>query len=443
MKRKVFYISLVIIALIGIGADIGLGARKKALREQYCPNNNCTKVVKEYQELSLLSSPSLVSENKSLDSSLDASLDESLISPEATDANIHVFPEGIGDRDASNSNNDYYKHNLFMAGLNIESNQEGVEGINFIAGNEIKVNGNQQTLATAGARIYVNGVTENDVYVAGGEITFDKDSIQRDIYAAGGQIKIRGTVLGNIYVAGGIVTFENATVAQGVNVAAGSIIFKGDNTFYGNFNYNEDARTENMNKDKMAGISTYVDIDNKKDAIKTVLKTLSVACVSAVAIAIFSILIAALGRKHYAEITETKQSPKNFLKGALTIIIIPIVAWLLSILSYFSIIGGFVCMAVAFAGFIAFAFTTVRIGAFVSKTVLKATDKSAYRDVLVGAITTSIIMVIPVVGALFIAILVICNVGLLTSMLKSRNMINLSSLEASTDSAKPAKKSKK
>ena len=51
MKRKAFYISLIIIALIGFGADIALGARKTAMREKYCPRNNCSTTVKEYKEL--------------------------------------------------------------------------------------------------------------------------------------------------------------------------------------------------------------------------------------------------------------------------------------------------------------------------------------------------------------------------------------------------------
>lgn len=444
MKRKAFYISLIIIALIGFGADIALGARKTAMREKYCPRNNCSTTVKEYKELeresqALLSSDSLIAPNptETLDESLDERLDESLI--DTKEENVHESPAFIAEKEASTESEDAFMHNLFIFGLKAETKQHEVRGISFIAASEIRAEGKQETLAAAGANVYVDGTTSRDVYAAGAFVKFGKKSVQRDAYIAGAEITLSGHVLGNVYAAGGTVIFDNATIEHDVNIAAASIVFKGDTTVYGTLNYNEDARTENLDSKKIAGITTYVDIESKKDTLKTIFSYISKTCVYIISIALFSIIIAAIGRKSYTDIRETKNTASNFFKGLLVLIIIPIVAWLLSIVSYFNIVGSFAIILVGLGAAIATAFVTIRLGAFVSKNIVKAEDKSPYRDVLLGAITSGLIMLIPIIGATFIFVLVVLNLGLLSAMIKERGLLNLSSLE-DDKSIKNAKK---
>ena len=442
MKRKTFYLSLLIIAVIGIGADVALKARRESLRNTYCPNGNCSKTVKEHEDLpreenALLGDGNLIAPKPEV---LDESLDESLIDSKTTDENRHDEPSFIADKNATTSEKDVFEHNLFMFGLSAETKQSEVRGISFIAASDIKVQGKQDTLAAAGAKLNIDGVTNNDVYVAGMFVNFGKDSIQRDAYVAGTQVTLSGNILGSAYVAANTVILDGVTIEQNAEIAAANIVVKGDTKVYGNLKYNDDARTENINSENIGGIITYTNVEDKKDTLKSIFKWISTTCVYIISTAIFTIIIAALARKNYGEIRESKTSFKNFFKGLLVLVIIPLVAWLLSIISYFNVIGGFVMLLVCLGATVALAFVTIRLGAFVSNKILKAEDKSPYRDVLIGAITSGIILLVPVAGATVIGVLFLLNLGLITSMVKEHGLLNLSSIEDDKTFGKKSKK---
>lgn len=124
--------------------------------------------------------------------------------------------------------NEEYNGSYFKAEDTINVNKN-IKGINLLLGNLINDNGTSDYGIYAANTININGIINNDLWVAGNIISFNKDSkVSRDAYIAGNAIYLSGTFGRDVKVAGKDVTIDNAIINGNVKFIGKNITI-GDN----------------------------------------------------------------------------------------------------------------------------------------------------------------------------------------------------------------------
>ena len=421
MKRRTFYIALIICVCIGAIAEFGLSALMSKNIINVCTGDECTTTVKEYKKLD--------DEEASADTSEGGLLgDAELIAPGPNSELISPSSEVIspaegksvdeisylGDEDASTEDGVKYGHNVFVGGLNVTTNQAGVDGILFAAGNKIRSHGAQDYLFTAGNDISIDSSTNKDIFVAGNLIDFSKSASARDVYGAGNVITVRGEIDGSVNFAGSKIVFDNAKIRQDVNLAVGSIEFKGDSKIYGTLSYNSSAITTNLDQNKIAGIKTYINptIELADSPAIIVLKALRNLCVSIVSVALLAALLARLLPKRYESLKANKTGLKDFCIGLIAVIVAPAIIMFLLFTAYVSSIGmlGLITMILFFI--FAVAVAAIRLGKFIEG-ITKADTKNTtiYSTILYGSIAFAVLSIIPFINGIALCLLVLAGFG--------------------------------
>lgn len=420
MKRRTFYIALIICVCVGAIAEFGLSALMSKNLTKICTGDECTTTVKEYQKLE--EETSLNTENENLLGEgaelISPAPSEELITPAPTEEPTISEPINeisyLGDENVSTEADRYYLHNVYIAGLNVTTTQSGVDGILFAAGNKIRSHGVQNYLFTAGNDVSIDSVTNNDIFIAGNTIDFSKNASARDVYGVGAEITVRGKVDGSVNFAGGKIVFDNATVRQDVNLDVNQIEFKGDTKIYGTLNYNSSAVTTNLDQNKIAGIKTYINpsIELSDTPAIIVLKALRNLCVSIVSVALLAALLARILPKRYDELKANKTAVKDFGIGLISIIVIPAVLVFLLFTSYVSSIGMLGLMTMIIFFIFAVAISAIRLGKLIEDlTKMDKKNINIYSTILYGSIAFAVLSVIPFINGIALSLLVLSGFG--------------------------------
>lgn len=420
MKRRTFYIVAIILVCIGTISGVALSSlQSKDLFDVCVDKDKCTTVIKEYAPLT--------SEATSEESGLLAEASEGdveLISPnpEGTSGSVisgNTARPGVDDlsfisgEDVSTQSGAFYSRNIFIAGMNVDLNQYGVDGILFAAGNKVKSHGSQEFLAAAGATVSVDSTSSKDAFIAGNIIDFSKSAKMRDAFVAGAEVTVRGEIAGDLHVAANKVVFDGATLKSDAKIAAASIEFKGDTKIYGTLTYTSDTVTTNMDKDKIGGIKTYETPTLKQDksVLYVILQYIRNFCVTVVSIMLFAALIAKISPKQYERLMKNKSGGKDLLIGLVSIIVLPAILLFVMFITYFKLIAAI--SVLAFVAFFIFgtAIAAVRFGKLVDNELIKNKDSNVYSCSLYGAIAFAIISIIPVLGGIAIVLAVLAGFG--------------------------------
>jgi cytoskeletal protein CcmA (bactofilin family) len=416
MKRQTFYIVTIILVCIGAISGVALTqVRSKSLLE-VCSGDECETTIKEYQPLEetdenvvlLEGGDELISDNPETET-------PELIEPK--ESKVIDNPSFITDEKPETEEGAYYKHNGFIAGETVTLKQAGFDGILFAAGNKIKSHGVQDYLVTAGSEISIDSTTTRDLFAAGQIIDFSKNANIRDGYIAAAKVIIRGNVDGNLNIAAGEVIFDNANIKHDINLAATTIEFKGDSKIYGTLNYNDDAQTTNLDKNKIAGIKNYksVSINTETSASAVALKMLRSFCVTAVSMAFLSLIIARFSPKSYESLQKNADGFKDMCVGLVTMLVLPAILLLLLFIEYFSIIGFLGVIAMIAFFIIGAGVAVIRLGKFVDKNLIKSANVNEYSICLFGALSFAVLSAIPVLGGVVIFFAIIAGFGFMIS----------------------------
>ena len=85
-----------------------------------------------------------------------------------------------------------------------------VNGIHFIAGQTINANSTADYQLIAGETINFQGITKNDLFIAGKNININENAkISRDLFVAGQNINISTNIKGNIFIAGDTININS------------------------------------------------------------------------------------------------------------------------------------------------------------------------------------------------------------------------------------------
>src|SRR5574344_582013 len=305
----------------------------------------------------------------------------------------------------SSSNNDggEVNHSVFVANENVNYDKK-VNGIGFIAGNNVTINGETEYGFYAGNNVIIKDTINKDLFVAGNTINVSKDAtLGRDLYAAGNIITVSTNIEGNVFIAGDEITLDNVTINGDVNLTGSKLNIDGNVTILGTIKYNEDMAIGNQNNLNATNKETYkVDKEEKQSIFSNTLYALAMVMILAFVI---NLLFPKLYKNTVKEI-DGMSTLKNILFGLLWLIGLPIASIVIMCTVVGLELGLVVLMVYAFMLMISVILSSMVLGYIILTKLFKTTDNS-YLAITIGLIIFKLVSLIPIVGGwiYFLAIL--------------------------------------
>lgn len=282
-----------------------------------------------------------------------------------------------------------------------------IDGIGFIAGNTVNVNGDIEYGFIAGNKITVNGTIEKNAYIAGNDITISSDAkINRDLFMASNTIIIEGTVNRNISLgASELIVKSTAKIGGNINVEADKITIEDGATINGTLKHNEKAKTNIGNNANIKKIEAYKEIEVENDT-----NDLSEALISIVNMFVVFIVFTSIFQKTCAKTKEMYEGKNKYIKnagtGLLLLICVPVVCLLL-LISSVGLSLGLVLFGLYIIGlYLAYITSSFVLGDLIITKLLKK-DINNYFVGIIGIVLLKLLTLIPHIGGLisFIALI--------------------------------------
>ncbi len=381
MNRKSFYIVLICLIVATFGFNYATTLRSNTIYEQTCPDGNCETIIKEYEYLP-------IEDDHSEDQ--NPTVDE--------DAAIVNSMTGIADDNAATDENTIYNRSIFVAGNNVTAQQLDINGMIFAAGMKVRATGKQQSIAAAGETVVLDSVTHQEAYLAGRSVELTRSASVRDLFVAGETVTIRGIVRGDIYAGAEKIIVENATILGDANLSAASIEFKGDNMIHGTLRYDSDTKVSNLDKSSIGGIASYVIPNANEDALYLVFSYAAKVCSMTAVIAIFVVFLAKISDTQYKRFMENKSAVKDAGIGFVAMIVVPSVILLLMSFDFLALVNIVLVLTLVIVCIASVGIASARLGKFVDAKILKAKNPSVHQIAMLGAVTFSLIWIIPLFG---------------------------------------------
>lgn len=376
------------------GFSLATQVRSNTIYEQTCPDDNCETIVKEYEYLP-------VEDDYSEDQK--PTVDES--------ATIVDSMTGIVGENAETDENTIYNRSIFVAGEGVTAKQLDINGMLFAAGMKVRATGKQQSIAAAGETVVLDSTTHQEAYLAGRNVELTNSAGVRDLFIAGETVTIRGVVRGDIYAGAGKVVVENATILGDANFSTGEVEFKGENVIHGTLRYDSATKLIGLNKDKIGGIASRATPDFNKDALFLVFSYAAKVCSMIACIAIFVVFLARISESQLKRFMDNKSAVKDAGIGLVALIVVPSLILLLMSFEFLALINLVLVLALIIAFIASIGVASARLGKFVDKKILKAKESNIYQIAMLGAVTFSLIWVMPLIGSTIGLILLISGFG--------------------------------
>ena len=376
------------------GFSLATQVRSNTIYEQTCPDGNCETIVKEYEYLP-------VEDDYSEDQK--PTVDES--------ATIVDSMTGIVGENAETDENTIYNRSIFVAGEDVTAKQLDINGMLFAAGMKVRATGRQQSIAAAGETVVLDSTTHQEAYLAGRNVELTNSASVRDLFIAGETVTIRGVVRGDIYAGAGKVVVENATILGDANFSNSEVEFKGENVIHGTLRYDSATKLIGLNEDKIGGIASRATPNFNKDALFLVFSYAAKVCSMIACIAIFVVFLARISESQLKRFMDNKSAIKDAGIGLVALIVVPSLILLLMSFEFLALINIVLVLALIIAFIASIGVASARLGKFVDKKILKAKDSNIYQIAMLGAVTFSLIWVMPLIGSTIGFILLISGFG--------------------------------
>lgn len=376
------------------GFSLATQVRSNTIYEQTCPDDNCETIVKEYEYLP-------VEDDYSEDQK--PTVDES--------ATIVDSMTGIVGENAETDENTIYNRSIFVAGEDVTAKQLDINGMLFAAGMKVRATGKQQSIAAAGETVVLDSTTHQEAYLAGRNVELTNSASVRDLFIAGETVTIRGVVRGDIYAGAGKVVVENATILGDANFSTGEVEFKGENVIHGTLRYDSATKLIGLNQDKIGGIASRATPNFNKDALFLVFSYAAKVCSMIACIAIFVVFLARISESQLKRFMDNKSAVKDAGIGLVALIVVPSLILLLMSFEFLALINLVLVLALVIAFIASIGVASARLGKFVDRKILKAKDSNIYQIAMLGAVTFSLVWVMPLIGSTIGLILLISGFG--------------------------------
>lgn len=382
------------LVVAAFGFSLATQFRSQTIYEQTCPNGNCETIVKEYEYLPIEDD---YSEDQKPTIDKDAAVVDSMT--------------GIVGENAETDENTVYNRSIFVAGENVTAQQLDINGMIFAAGMKVRATGKQQSIAAAGETVVLDSVTHQEAYLAGRNVELTNSASVRDLFVAGEAVTIRGVVRGDIYAGAGKVIVENATILGDANFSASEVEFKGENMVHGTLRYDSTTKLIGLDEKKVGGIATRTTPNYNTDALFLIFSYTAKVCSMIACIAIFVVFLARISETQLKRFMDNKSAVKDTGIGLVALIVVPSLILLLISFDFLALINVVLVLTFIIACIASIGVASARLGKFVDKKILKAKDSSIYQIAMLGAVTFSLVWIVPIIGSTIGLILLISGFG--------------------------------
>ena len=382
------------LVVAAFGFSLATQFRSQTIYEQTCPNGNCETIVKEYEYLPIEDD---YSEDQKPTVDKEAAVVDSMT--------------GIVGENAETDENTVYNRSIFVAGENVTAQQLDINGMIFAAGMKVRATGKQQSIAAAGETVVLDSVTHQEAYLAGRNVELTNSASVRDLFVAGEAVTIRGVVRGDIYAGAGKVIVENATILGDANFSASEVEFKGENMVHGTLRYDSTTKLIGLDEKKVGGIATRTTPNYNTDALFLIFSYAAKVCSMIACIAIFVVFLARISETQLKRFMDNKSAVKDTGIGLVALIVVPSLILLLMSFDFLALINVVLVLTFIIACIASIGVASARLGKFVDKKILKAKDSNIYQIAMLGAVTFSLVWIVPIIGSTIGLILLISGFG--------------------------------
>ena len=298
-----------------------------------------------------------------------------------------------------------------------------IDGIGFIAGQKVNVNGNLEYGFLAGQNVNINGQISKNIYAAGETITLSKDAnIGKDLFLAGNSINLNGNIQRNINIYASTVTIKKGTTINGnITIEASNIKVEDGASIKGTLKYNEDAKNDISDNSSIGKTTTYEIAKNEGFNTSEILS--SILNMVVVFLSITIIIPKTLDKTN--EIYEKKNNNyiKNIGIGFLILICVPLISLIL-LASNIGVYLGLILVALyAIAIYLSFIIAGYILGNLILVKLMKL-NTNKYLSGIIGIILLKILMVIPVLSTIICLIAITLGLATIWNLLQKNEEEN-------------------
>ncbi len=274
-----------------------------------------------------------------------------------------------------------------------------IDGIGFIAGNTVSVNGEVEYGFVAGNKVNVNGTVKKNIYVAANDITLSKDAkVTRDMFAVASTVIVEGNIERDAFIGASEVLIKgDAKIGGNVRVSADKITILDGAAVEGTLKYNKDAKATISETAKIGKIDTYNHTESKTNENPAAI-TVLISIVNL--IVVFVVLMTLMPRafdKSVKLYEENNKYFKGFGAGLLLLICLPIICIFL-LLSSIGVSLAFVLLGLYLISlYLSYVFSGYLLGDGVITKLLKK-NLNPYFIGIIGIVLLKLLLLIPVLG---------------------------------------------
>lgn len=287
-----------------------------------------------------------------------------------------------------------------------------IDGIGFIAGNTVNVNGDMEYCFVAGKDVTVNGSIQKSVYIAGRNVKLSKDAkINRDVFIVADTVTLEGTISRDASIGASELIIKKGSKIEGnIDTNADKITIEEGVTISGTLKYNENAKTDISKDATIKNTETYKQTEtNQNNTTKytdTIISIINTIVVFVVITAVFS--------NTTSKTTKIYEDNKKYLKnagiGLLILCSVPIISILL-LVSSLGISLGFILIALYIMGlYLSQIFTGFVLGDAIFNKLINKELNTVLIGIL-GIVILKLLMLIPYIGGIITFISLVLGLG--------------------------------
>ena len=276
-----------------------------------------------------------------------------------------------------------------------------IDGIGFIAGNTVNVNGALEYGFVAGNNVNINGNILKSIYAAGNSVVISKDAkVERDVFIAANEVVLNGTLNRDVSLGSTKVTIKSdAKINGNVSIETDNLVVEDGATVKGTLKYNKDAKSEISKEASIGNVVMYEGQEKADSSNNSVLDTLISIINMLVVFAVISAILPKTCDRTVLLYSDSRNYLKNFGIGLLILFCTPIIGLLLLISSVGTSLGLILIALYVISIYLAFIVSGFVLGDLVVTKLFKSNLNSLFVG-CIGIILLKLLMLIPYIGGL-------------------------------------------
>ena len=315
-----------------------------------------------------------------------------------------------------------YNSTRFVAG-NTVNNKATIDGLSFVAGNNVFGLGNLTYGFYAGNIVNINDRVAKDLFVAGNYVTIGSEAVlERDLFIAGNTVTVNADIGRDLRVGADTVILKSITINGDAYIDASKIELDEKTVITGTLSYPEDAEIINIDKASIGNIETKASSDVNLDiATERLESTLFIYGILAAIVTLLIVLSLLPGLRE--KIEKIKFDGNDYIKtslfGLLLIIVVPIVC-IITVLTILLTPISLITLAIyAMCLYLGPLFVADYVGNLINTKLFKFKKSYLFLSVFLGVLIIKLLGIIPIIGGLIKFLVLIYGLGLIYKFVKT------------------------